>query len=483
MRRAATLLAASSLLLCSACGLIGPDYVRPGIDLPETWKSVPVANPSEWGEARPADERPKRDWWTLFGDETLNELEARCLADSPSLAAAVARLDQALAQSAGRSAAIYPTVRLDAAASRYRTSADRPLSSPGVQTNSIIQNDFRSALSVSYEIDWLGRIRRDIESARASAQQAGADMENVRLILTAQVAQTYLQLRQLDEEMAAVAESAALQDKVLRLITRRYQLGASGQADVVQQTALAESTKAQLALLTAQRNQQENVLATLTGTPAASFRLAPGRLPSQAPIIPVAVPSKLLERRPDIASAERAMAAANAQIGVARAAYFPTLNLTSAYAGYESRSLNNLLSAPSLIWSLGLAATETIFDGGRIAAGVDYAKAGYALSVANYRQSVLTGFQETQDALSNLDELKVALERQTEAVRNQDKAYQFGLRRYQEGLDSAINLATIQQNQLAAKRVQSQIYGSRFVLMVSLIKALGGGWEGLHDPG
>ena len=478
MRRFLALLATASLLLCAGCGRIGPDYVRPTVDLPENWKTINGADPSLWRPAQPADAGPKRDWWTLFGDDMLNELEGGCLAGNPNLAAALARLDQALAQSAGRGAALYPTVQLGASASRSRSSADRPLSAPGVPNSSIIQNDFRPVFSASYEFDWLGRIRRDIEGARASAAQADADMENVRLILTAQLASVYFQLRQQDEEIGAVSESAALQEKVLRLIMRRYQLGAAGQADVVQQTALLESTRAQLRLLSAQRNQQENALATLTGTPAARFRLPPGKLPAVAPAIPVAVPSHLLERRPDVASAERAMAAANAQIGVAKAAFFPILSLTPSYAGYESRIIPDLLSVPALTWSLGLAATQTLFDGGRIAAGVDFAKAGYALTVANYRQSVLSAIEETQNGMGNLQELNAALRSQEAAVRNQNRAYEISLRRYQEGLDNAITLATIQQNQLAAKRVQSQIYGGRFVSLVGLIKALGGGWEG-----
>lgn len=477
MRRLALPFAATSLVWCSACSSIGPDYVRPKVELPQSWKTSQNSDSLQWRPAQPADSRPKQDWWTLFGDETLNELEASALAGSPSLAAAVARLDQALAQSASKEAANSPTVQAAATATRTRTSANRPFSTPGVPVNSTTQNDYRPVLAVSYEFDWLGRIRRDIESARASAEQAGADLENVRLILTTQIAAVYFQLRQLDEEIESVSESVALQDKILHLITRRYQLGAAGQSDVVQQTALAKSSKAQLQLLKARRNQYENALATLTGTPAASFKLAPARLPGSMPILPVAVPSGLLERRPDIASAERAMAAANAQIGVARAAYFPILNLSPTYLGTESRTLANLLSAPSLVWSLGLAVTGTLFDGGRAAAGEKYARAGYTVAVANYRQSVLTAIQETQDALDNLQELSTALQNQAEAVRNQDKAYQISLRRYQEGLDSTITLATIQQNQLTAKRVQSQIHGNRFVSQVNLVKALGGGWE------
>ena len=263
----------------------------------------------------------------------------------------------------------------------------------------------------------------------------------------------------------------------MSLIVKRYKLGASAQVDVVQQASLVDSTKAQLELLKAQRNQQEDALATLTGTPAASFRLAVGKLPAMVPQLPPTVPSILLERRPDIASAERAMAAANAQIGVAQAAYYPTINLSPTYGGFESNSLAVLLNAPSLIWSLGVSASQSLYDGGRIKANVDFAKAGYASTVANYRQSVLVGIQEAQDALGNLQELDLAKQRQDEAVHNQVKAYQIHLIRYKEGLDNSFILATTEQNQLVSQRVQSQIRGSQFLATVGLIKALGGNWN------
>jgi NodT family efflux transporter outer membrane factor (OMF) lipoprotein len=268
-----------------------------------------------------------------------------------------------------------------------------------------------------------------------------------------------------------------LQQKVLDLTNFRRDFGASSESDVVLQRALVESSGAQLELLRNQRKQSENLLATLAGAPASSFSLSTGTLPVMPPAIPIDVPAKLLERRPDIASAERAMAAANAQIGLAKAAYFPSLMLTPALAGFESNGLSNLFSAPSLVWSLGVQASQTIFDGGRNRAGVDFAKAGYVAAAANYRQSVLVAIQETQDALSTLHGLDLARQKQDGAVRDQNKAYEITLLRYKEGLDNALTLATIQQNQLAALRVQSQIRGSQFLSAVSLLKALGGGWQ------
>ena len=460
----------------SACTPVGPNYVRPTVDISTEWKS-PSVNSSEWKQAQPADVYPKSNWWTIFGDEQLNSLEMRCLENNLSLKSAVARLDQALAQNVVHTAALTPSVQAGATASQLLISANRPLTKYGSPNFSTVQNDFRPVLSVSYEFDLMGKVRRDIESSYASTQQSESDKENVQLLLNAQVAAVYFQLRQTDEELEVLSTSAALQEKVLSLIVKRYKLGASAQVDVVQQASLVDSTKAQLELLKAQRNQQEDALATLTGTPAASFRLAVGKLPAMVPQLPHTVPSILLERRPDIASAERAMAAANAQIGVAQAAYYPTINLSPTYGGFESNSLAVLLNAPSLIWSLGVSASQSLYDGGRIKANVDFAKAGYASTVANYRQSVLVGIQEAQDALGNLQELDLAKQRQDEAVHNQVKAYQIHLIRYKEGLDNSFILATTEQNQLVSQRVQSQIRGSQFLATVGLIKALGGDWN------
>ncbi len=461
------------LLLCAACAPIGPDYSRPAItDIPTGWKTEP-----SWQPANPADAIPKKEWWKAFGDKQLDELESNCLKDNPSLKAAVARLDQALAQSNAHAASLSPTVALQADVSRSRISANRPLASYSIPNSSTVQNDIKPVLTVSYEVDWLGRVRRDIESARASAEQADADRENVRLVLTAQVASAYFQLRQLDEEIRFVSDSIGLQEKVLDLTRIRHEFGAAGESDVVLQSGLVESSKAQLELLRNQRKQAEDTLATLTGVPATSFSLSVGALPAKTPTIPVGLPAKLLERRPDIASAERAMAAANAQIGVAKAAYFPLLSLSPVFGGYESNGLSNLISVPSLVWSVGVQATQTLFDGGRNRAGVDFAQAGYVAALANYRQSVLVAIQEAQDALGTLHGLESAKQQQDEAVRDQNKAYEITLLRYKEGLDNALTLATIQQNQLSALRVQSQIRGGQFVSAVNLLKALGGGWE------
>ena len=478
MRTSSSLLLAACALLGAACAPLGPDYVRPPVELPAHWKATDAD--LRWQAATPADDLPKRNWWAAFADPELDALEARSLAASPTLAAALARLDQALAQANLHGAALTPTVQLGATAGRTRTSAERPLANYAVPNVSTVQSDYRPVLSLAYEVDWLGKVRRDIESAQASAEQAAADRENVRLVLTAQVATVYFQLRQLDEEIAILSASIAAQQKVLELMQKRYAEGASSLGDVAQQQALTASSQAQLELLKSQRSQRENMLASLSGSPAGNFHLAAGKLPLVMATIPVALPSVLLERRPDIAAAERAMAAANAQIGVARGAYFPALSLAPSYYGAESNQLQNLFSAPALIWSLGLAASQTLIDGGRSAAGVAYAKAAYAGAVASYRQAVLTAMEETEDALDSLHQLGQARLSQDEAVGQQAKAYRISLARYREGLDTALTLALVEQNQLAAQRTQSQIVGSQFVALVALVKAVGGGWSQLQ---
>jgi len=467
------------VLACAGCAPIGPDYERPVVDFPENWKSLPSANPALWKPATPADDAPKEMWWKAFDDPILNQLVDTCLANNNTLSASLARLDQAIAQSEARGAALVPTVNIGAVGSRTQTSENRP----GANYNSInqgtTQNNIRPVAVMTYEIDWLGKIRREVEASRSTAEQAAADTANVKLLLTAQLANTYFLLRQFDEEIRVLSGIVQIQNKLLALIKMRYEMGAAGQTELFQQMALTQSTSAQLELLKSQRNVQENLIATLTGTPASAFSLAPGALPSRIPAFPLEVPSTLLERRPDVAASERAMVAANAQIGVAKAAYFPTLSIAPAFIGGESTLLSALFNAPSLIWSIGLSATQVLFDGGRISANFRFAQAGYRLTLANYRQSVMVALQETQDAMSAIQQLDRARAMQDEAVRNFNRAYQISAVRYREGVDTAQTLALIQQNQLTAQRIKWQMHGGQFIASVALVKALGGGWEGL----
>lgn len=469
-------------LACAGCSPIGPDYARPELDIPANWKALPGANPALWKIAEPSDALAKDKWWTSFNDKALNQLIERCLENNNTLQAALARLDQAIAQSEARGAALLPTLSVSGTATRTLTSANRPTTTYDSVNISTVQNDFRPIALMTYEIDWLGKVRRDVEASRNTADQAAADTENVRLLLAAQVATSYILLRQYDEEIRVLTTIVGLQDKLLTLIQKRYDLGAAGQTELSQQKALTQSSGAQLEILKNSRNLQENLLATLTSTPAANFQLPPGRLPDTLPAFPVSLPSNLLERRPDVAAAERAMAAANAQIGVAKAAFFPTLLIAPAFIGSDTNNIATWLNLPSLLWSIGLTATQTIFDSGRISANYRFAQAGYTGTVANYRQSVLVAIQETQDAMSNIQQYSNARLKQDEAVTHLNRALKISAIRYREGLDTSQILALIQQNQLTAERIKWQMRGNQFLANVALVKALGGGWEGFKQP-
>ncbi len=470
-------------LACAGCSPIGPDYERPALlDMPANWKAIPGADLALWTSAAPADDAPKGQWWTAFGDPTLDELVAKCLENNFTLQASIARLDQAIAQSEARGAALLPTISAGVAGTRSLTSANRPGTTYDTINSQTVQNEFRPVATMSYEIDWLGKVRRDVEASRDTAEQAAADAQNVRLLLSAQVASSYFLLRQYDEEIRVLNTVVGLQEKLRGFFQKRYTEGAAGRTELSQQTALTETSGAQLEVLKAQRNAQENLLATLTGVPAANFSIAPGRLPTALPAFPVSLPSELLQRRPDVASAERAMMAANAQIGVAKAAFFPSLLVAPAFFGSDSTGVATLLNTPSLIWAIGLTATQTIFDGGRTSANYRFAKAGYAGSVANYKQSILVAIQETQDAMSNLQQYERARIKQDDGVLNYSKALKISFIRYREGLDNAQTLALIQQTQLTALRTKWQLHGSQFLANVALVKALGGGWEGFKKP-
>jgi NodT family efflux transporter outer membrane factor (OMF) lipoprotein len=428
--------------------------------------------------AEPAEAAPKGNWWQLLGDAQLDALIAQALRDNFSLQGALARLDAARAQADQRAALLQPSVQAGATASRTRTSAERPLASYSASNQSTVQNDFRPAVTVSYEFDWLGRLRLDAQAARAAVEQSEADTENLRLLLAAQIAAAYLQLRELDEEQTSLQATLEHQTRVLALIDKRHAAGASSAADLAQQRALIETSRSGLRLLQAQRNHQQAVLATLVGVPAPRFELPAAALPPALPAVPMVLPGRLLERRPDVAAAERAVAVANAQVGVVRAAAYPALSLAPALLGTESRNWATLLDARALVWSFGLSISESIWDGGRNDAAVATARATHAATVAAYRQTVLTAWQEAQDAMGTLQELAQAQRHQDEAVREQARALAISELRYREGLDNAITLTLAQQNLLVAQRAQTQLRGNQFQAAVALIKALGGGWVG-----
>jgi NodT family efflux transporter outer membrane factor (OMF) lipoprotein len=455
-----------------AAGCVGPDYHRPPADIPAAWRMA------DWHEGVPGDAVLKGDWWILFHDAQLNDLVQRALANNQNLRIAVTRVQQARAQVTIAASAYYPQLDLDAAAARAKTSADRPLSNYAVPNVSTVQNDFRLNPVVSYEADLFGGTRRSVEAARAAAGQAEADLENARLVLVAQLLSDYFTLRELDAEIDVVRQSTDLQRHALDVITARHELGFATGLDLAEQQALLASTAAQIELLQNERAQNEHAIATLVAEPAPDFTLPPAIGSFEVPALPVGLPSDVLQRRPDVASAERAMAAANARIGVARAAYFPSIQLMP-LIGWESNLFGTLLNAPSRLWSVGASAGQTVFDAGKARAGVRSATAGYMAAVAGYRQTVLTAMEEVQNGITGLAALSRAGALAASGVQSAQRAYDIANERYTGGVATFLDVFTAQETLLTDQRQAVQIRGQELLTAVYLIKALGGGWEGV----
>lgn len=470
---ASTLLAASALLAgCAA----GPDYKKPAVEVPVSWQLD-----APWREATPTDAADKGPWWLRFGDPQLDALEQKALAGNATLDVAIARLTQARASLGGAEASLYPQLGLTTRASRLKISANRPLTNYAVPNQETVQNDFALLLNASYEVDFAGRVRRSVEAATASAAQSAADLENTRLLITADLASAYFSLRSTDIELDVVSRSIALQRRALQFVTDRHDLGAVSGLDVAQQQALLDNTLTQVDLLKKQRAQYEHAIATLVGTPAPQFSLPLDLKPLAPPPIPIGVPSQALERRPDVASAERAMAAANAQIGVAKAAFYPSVMLLPA-GGVDSSVLSTLFDAKSVLWSLGVSATQTIFDGGRIRSNVDFASAGYEAAVATYRRTVLNAMQEAEDGITGLASLDHAAAQSATAVASARRVLDMSVGRYEGGASIYLDVITAQQALLNAERQSAQLQGQLMLGSVFLVKALGGDWCGVEPP-
>ena len=458
-------------LLLSACA-VGPDYARPPVETPPAWK---LDGP--WRTGEPADTAPKGPWWQRFGDPRLDGLQQQALAQSPNLAIAAARLEQARAVVRVNEAGLLPNASVGVRGARSRISSDRPLSNYAVPNLATVQNDFLPSLTVGYEVDIAGRIRRNVESAQASAEQSAADLENVRLLLGTDLATAYFNMRATDIELDVLARSIALQRRSLDFVSTRHDLGASSGLDVAQQQALLDTTLTQVDVLRRQRSGYEHAIATLTGTPAPIFTLGADIAELTPPPVPLGVPSDVLQRRPDVASAERAMASANAQIGVAKAAYYPSILLAPS-VGFESSNLASLFNAPSRIWSLGASITQPLFSGGRITANVDIAKANYDAVVGNYRRVVLTAMQEVEDGITGLSALERADAQSRVAVVTARHVLDLANARYEGGATTYLDVITAQQSLLTAERQAAQLDGQRLLTAVFLIKALGGDWQG-----
>jgi NodT family efflux transporter outer membrane factor (OMF) lipoprotein len=463
--------AAAACVVGLAGCVVGPNYARPAVETPPAWKLE-----APWRAGTPDDAAPKGPWWQRFGDSRLDALQAQAMAQSPTIALASARLAQARAVVAATTAGLLPSASLGARATRQRISANRPLANYSSPNFATVQNDALLSLAVSYEFDLAGRVQRTVEGVRASAEQAAADFENTRLLLGTDLATAYFNLRAIDIELDVVARSLDLQQRSLDFVRTRHDLGAASGLDVAQQQALLDTTLTQLDLLRRQRGPFEHAVATLAGTPAPSFTLAPDIRELTPPTVPLGVPSDVLERRPDVASAERAMAAANAQIGIATSAYYPSITIAP-NVGFESRSLAGLFDAPSLLWSIGAQVAQPLFSGGRLDANVDFARANYDATVASYRRTVLTAMQEVEDGITSLAALESADRQSRTAVETSRLVLELATARYEGGATTYLDVITAQQALLAAERLAAQLSGQRLLTSVFLIKALGGDWE------
>jgi len=466
----------STIALLTGCS-VGPDYVQPTTPSAAAYKES-----GPWKKAQPRDDISKGNWYTVFHDPKLNELEAQATEASQTLRAAVARVTESRAAARQTEAQFFPSVDFNADGSRQRTSPNNGqlVAQTAGTGRSANPYNFNSATVVpfdlSYEIDIWGKIRRAFEASGDTAQASVADYENILLTLKADVATTYFAIRTADSQIDVQRRTIKSYQENLDLTNSRFQGGISTQLDVEQARATLAAAQAQLATLQENRAQLEHALAVLLGLAPESFSLAFHPLDTRLPAVPAGLPSDLLERRPDVAEAERKVAAQNAEIGVAIAAWFPSVHLTG-QTGLDSGDLGLLFNWESRIWSYGPNIQFPIFEGGQISANVKQQKASYEENVANYRQSVLVAFQDVEDSLSNLRYLAQEAEAENRAFVAYKKALDLTNSRYTTGLVSYFDVIQAQGLELGAEQSTVQIEGNRIASTIQLIKALGGGWS------
>ena len=461
------------LLLPAACS-VGPDYVRPtAVDtMPTAFKEL-----DGWKVAQPRDGVLSVKWWELYQDPVLNSLVEQATVSNLTIAAAEARFRQARALVQAARAGYFPTLTIGASATRSQTPRNSTTSS---RAGTEVSN-FQLPLDLTWELDLWGRIRRGVEGSQASAQASAADLAAATLSTQAELVNDYFQLRVVDAQRQLLDATTAVYRTSLEMTKNRYTAGVVAKADVLQAETQLRSTEAQAMDLGVQRAQLEHAIALLIGQPPAAFSLPAAALSTTVPPIPTGLPSELLERRPDIASAERNVAAANAQIGVAQAAYYPTIQL-SASGGFSSSSLATWFTWPSRFWSVGPTVSATLFDGGLRAAQSDQARAAYDATVASYRETVLTAFQEVEDNLAALRILGEEIQVQDQAVQAAQQVVTITTNQYQAGTVAYLNVLVAQTTALANERSALALVGRRLTASVLLVKALGGGWlgEGSH---
>jgi NodT family efflux transporter outer membrane factor (OMF) lipoprotein len=475
----------STALVCvlgmqTACS-VGPKYTRPTAEVPSAYKELPPGADKAtqgWKTAEPRDQAARGKWWQSFNDPQLEALEEQVNVSNQNLQAAEAQFRQARALVRLNRAGYYPTITAAPSITTTHPSINRSIR-PSVQASTF--NDYVLPLDLSYEADIWGRVRRTVEESGANAQASAADLQTIRLSIQSELATNYFTLRGLDSERQLLDSTVAAYAKALELTTNRYNAGVAPRSEVSQAETQLETTRAEAVDLGVARAQIEHAIAALVGRPASGLSIPPSPITGPPPSVPAGVPSELLERRPDVAAAERTVAAASAGIGIARTAYFPALTL-AASAGFESTNITNWLTWPSRFWSIGPTLLQTVFDGGQRRALSEQAQAAYDTAVASYRQSVLNAFQEVEDNLALLRILADEAGVQEAAVKAAQRSLELAINRYKGGVITYLEVIIVQSATLANERTAVDILRRRMIGSVVLIKALGGGWDASELP-
>ncbi len=463
-----------SLLLLSGC-MVGPKYVQPTAPPPPpAFKETP----SNWTQANPQDQLPKGKWWEIYGDQQLSSLEEKIAVSNQTLKVSYEQYMSARDVVRQARSQLFPTLAVQSSGSRTQLSNNRPTFTtitPGQYSDTVLQGE------VSYEPDLWGQVRRTIESTRENAQASAGDLANVSLSLQSELAVDYFSLRGLDLQKQLLDATVIDFEKALQLTEARYHGGVASDVDVAQAQTQLETTQAQDIEVGVARAQFEHAIAVLTGQTASTFSISPSPLTAPPPQIPLGLPSELLERRPDIAAAERRVASANAQIGIAISAYYPQVSLSAA-GGVESGAIGTLLQGPSALWSVGGSAIETVIDGGRRRAVTQQARDLHEATVASYRENVLEAFQQVEDNLAALRLLEQELATQQVAVASARRSVNLSTARYKRGITTYLEVLTAQSIALSNERTAADLMTRRMTASVQLIKALGGGWDRTQLP-
>jgi len=461
----------TALLLLGACSFAPPLKV-PVVPTADSFKEL-----GEWTQAEPADRLPRDSWWNLYDTAEIDQLEQQLIAGNPSLAAALANYSQARAQRDEARSALFPTIGGTAGVSSNQESRRAPLIGP---TTPRYYDDNTLGGSLSYELDLWGKIRNEVAAGTANAEASAADLENARLSLLAQLVDDYIQLRSMDQDSALLSDTVQAYARALSLTKQRHDAGISAGLDVAQAETQLDAARSQLAQILAQRAVMEHAIAALLGVSPSSFSLAPAIVAIKLPQIPSGVPATLLQRRPDISAAERRMVAANANIGVAKAAYFPSLTLAG-QAGYQSTYFRKLISAPSTFWGIGPNISFNVFDGGLRRAQVREARAEFDASAANYRGTVIAAFQQVEDSLASLNHYNDAAREEKAAVDAAQRTLNLSMALYVQGAADYLSVVTSQTALLQAQQQALNLDTLQLRASVDLIRALGGGWEDPHQ--